>query len=61
MRKKHGRIDTHFEAIPQHVACVTLTVQELNQMSTEQRKAIQKRYPCAEQIILVDERIKTAN
>ncbi|WP_238589581.1 hypothetical protein [Legionella cincinnatiensis] len=33
----------------------TLTVQELNQMSTEQRKAIQKRYPCAEQIILVDE------
>ncbi|ARB93675.1 hypothetical protein A6J40_16505 [Legionella longbeachae] len=53
-KKSAEELTLIFNAIPQNVARVSLSVEELNQMSPEQRKAIQNRYPCVEQVILVD-------
>ncbi|VEB38691.1 hypothetical protein [Legionella cherrii] len=43
------------QAIPQTIATVSLTIEELKKMSPKHRQAIQTRFPKAEQIILVDE------
>ncbi|HAT4445802.1 TPA: hypothetical protein L6E33_000785, partial [Legionella pneumophila] len=43
-----------FNALPANIATIKLSLEELTEMSSEQRQAIQRRFPRAEQVILVN-------
>lgn len=43
-----------FNALPANIATIKLSLEELTEMSSEQRQTIQRRFPRAEQVILVN-------